>query len=115
MNNLYGVYNRVNPDGFKWFQHDTEWSMDSVFSDGNDFVPGTADDNLAYGWHRDRTGPFPHPNFNEFKWFNPMTIHDRMMVNAEYRLAFVLDTASTSPRCLLMVSRSLFSEIGFGT
>ncbi len=88
LNNLYGIYNRINPDGFKWFQHDLEWSMDSAFSDGEDFTPNTGDDNTSSGWHRNRTGPFNHANFNQFKWFNPMTLHEKLTANSEYKLAF---------------------------
>jgi len=39
-NNFYAIYNRVNPDGFKFFRHDAEHSL--FFND----------------WGIDRTGPF---------------------------------------------------------
>ena len=44
VNNMYCVYNRENPDGFKWFQHDCEHSFDT-------------------SQELDRTGPYDHANF----------------------------------------------------
>jgi hypothetical protein len=69
LNNMYASYNRVNPDGFKWFHHDSEHSLDT---------------RKALDW----TGPFDHPNFLLPQYFNPMTLHDKLMANAEYRMKF---------------------------
>ncbi|MDF7798572.1 lamin tail domain-containing protein [Pontiellaceae bacterium B1224] len=69
LNNMYAIYNRANPDGFKWFQHDSEHSLDT-------------NKNLDF------TGPFPHENFTLFKYFNAMTLHEKLSVNEEYRLTF---------------------------
>ena len=69
INNIYAVYNRANPDGFKWVQHDCEHAFDTSTS-------------------LDRTGPFTHSNFNLPEYFNAQTLHDRLSANAEYRLAF---------------------------
>ncbi len=69
VNNIFAVYNRKNPDGFKWLQHDCEHAFD------------TSTD-------LDRTGPFTNSNFNLPEYFNAQTLHDRLSVNAEYRLAF---------------------------
>ena len=69
INNLYALYNRANPDGFKWIQHDCEHAFDTTPSP-------------------DRTGPYLHSNFNFPNRFNAQTLHDRLSMNAEYRLAF---------------------------
>ncbi|MEM6885672.1 MAG: lamin tail domain-containing protein [Verrucomicrobiota bacterium] len=69
LNNMYAIYNRANPDGFKWIQHDSEHSLDTSKQD-------------------DFTGPFTHSNFTLFKYFNPMTLHDKLVANEEYRLKF---------------------------
>jgi hypothetical protein len=69
LNNMYAIYNRVNPDGFKWFQHDSEHALDA--NRGTDF-----------------TGPFVHSNFTLFNYFNAMTLHDKLSVNEEYKIKF---------------------------
>lgn len=69
INNIYALYNRANPDGFKWVQHDCEHALDTSTS-------------------LDRTGPFTHSNFDTPEYFNAQTLHDRLSANAEYRLAF---------------------------
>ena len=69
VNNLFAVYNRVNPDGFKWMQHDCEHAFDTS-TDLN------------------RTGPFTHSNFTLPQFFNAQTLHERLSVNTEYRIAF---------------------------
>lgn len=69
LNNMYAIYNRLNPDGFKWIQHDSEHSLDT--SRALDF-----------------TGPFTHENFTLAKYFNPMTLHEKLSVNEEYKLKF---------------------------
>ncbi|MGJ8695547.1 MAG: lamin tail domain-containing protein [Verrucomicrobiaceae bacterium] len=74
LNNLYGIYNRENPDGFKWIHHDGEISYDRVA--------------FKYPAKLDRTGPFTHPRLQEFRYFNPQTLHDKLVSNTEYRLKF---------------------------
>ncbi len=69
LNNFLALYDRTDPDGFKWLHHDNEHSFD-------------------VSQELDRTGPFPSTNFNLFKYFNPQTLHDKLVANAEYRLAF---------------------------
>lgn len=69
VNNMYAVYNRNNPDGFKWFQHDSEHSFDT-------------------SQELDRTGPYDHANFRLSKFFNAQTMHEKMCSNPEYRLTF---------------------------
>ena len=69
VNNMYCVYNRENPDGFKWFQHDGEHSFDT-------------------SQELDRTGPYDHANFRLAQFFNAQTMHEKLCANPEYRLAF---------------------------
>ncbi|MBN2685880.1 MAG: CotH kinase family protein [Pontiellaceae bacterium] len=69
LNNLYAVYNRENPDGFKWIQHDSEHSLDT-------------------STQLDRTGPFTGSHLSQPEYFNPQTLHEKLLANAEYRIAF---------------------------
>ncbi len=69
VNNIFAVYNRANPDGFKWLQHDCEHALD------------TSTD-------LDRTGPFTNSNFTLPQFFNAQTLHEHLSTNAEYRIAF---------------------------
>jgi hypothetical protein len=69
-NNFYAVYNRINPDGFKFFRHDAEHSL------GINNNP----------WGLDRTGPFPAGQ--NFLDSNPQWIHQRLSDNSHYRLRF---------------------------
>ena len=69
LNNWYGVYNRNNPDGFKYFRHDGEHSMDKGYSD--------------------RTGPFTVLNEKVSpSHFNPQTLHQWLMDYPEYNMRF---------------------------
>jgi hypothetical protein len=67
-NNFYAVYNRVNPDGFKFFRHDAEHSL------------------FYHDWGTDRTGPF-NCGLN-FLDSNPLWIHQKLSENPHYRLRF---------------------------
>ena len=69
LNNLYALYHRADPDGFKWIQHDCEHALDTSTS-------------------LNRTGPFTSDNFKLFKHFNAQTLHEKLSENAEYRIAF---------------------------
>lgn len=66
-NNFYGIYNRVTPDGFKFFRHDAEHS-------------------LFHFNGKDRTGPYPGGQRKEK--FNPQWLHQQLSVHPEYRLIF---------------------------
>jgi hypothetical protein len=68
-NNYYGIYNRVDPDGFKFFRHDGEHTIGAQGS-----------------WNRDRTGPYTHPNLSQFANFTPQWLHQQLVVHPEYRL-----------------------------
>ncbi|MBN1846627.1 MAG: lamin tail domain-containing protein [Sedimentisphaerales bacterium] len=66
-NNYYAIYNRNQPDGFKFFRHDCEHTLNS-----------------RNGWGYDRTGPYPAGS--QFVYFNPQWLHQRMAVHLEYRV-----------------------------
>ena len=66
-NNYFGIYNRVNPDGFKFFEHDSEHSMD--VGENNMVSPFTSGSSASQ--------------------FNPHWLHEQLMENAEYRERFV--------------------------
>ncbi len=67
-NNFYAIYNRVNPDGFKFFRHDGEHTL------------------FNRDWGIDRTGPFgAGQNFLDS---NPQWIHQKLSENKNYRRRF---------------------------
>jgi len=65
-NNYYAIYNRNNPQGFKYFRHDAEHSL----FDRNANVTGSV------------TGG------EEFRHFNPRWLHQRLAIHPEYRLRY---------------------------
>ena len=65
-NNMYAIYNRVNPTGFKFIRHDNEHTLLDI--------------------NQDRTGPFPAGQ--EFSSFNPQYLHQCLVANLEYRTRF---------------------------
>ncbi|MBN1482343.1 CotH kinase family protein [candidate division KSB1 bacterium] len=65
-NNFWATFNRVNPDGFKFYRHDSEHTLFNIFED--------------------RTGPYPAGEQQEH--FNPQWLHQQLTENAEYRLLF---------------------------
>ncbi len=68
-NNFIAIYNRENPDGFKWIVHDMEKSMYSYAVNGD--------------------YPLSVTSFSsDFIWMNPIAIHQELMNNAEYRVKF---------------------------
>ena len=71
INNHFSLYNRANPDGFKWILHDCEWSQDiTPFS------------------YRNRTGPYYNSNLFQLSRFNAQILHQKLTENAEYRMKF---------------------------
>ncbi|MHC4499504.1 MAG: LamG-like jellyroll fold domain-containing protein, partial [Planctomycetota bacterium] len=69
-NNTYGIYNRVNPDGWKWFHHDNEHSLGA----------GSAEENMVT--------PFSTHGANR-QDFNPHWLHEQLAnTNIDYRLHF---------------------------
>lgn len=73
-NNLFGLYNRNNPTGFKWFRHDAEHALG-----GRRFLGYGEYFNLVdQGW-----------DYNNFDRFNPMRLHQKLMEHSEYRMKFI--------------------------
>ncbi len=65
-NNVYGVFNRVTPDGFKFLRHDCEHTM--------------------FNLTENRTGPYPAGQ--QAQHFNPQWLHQQLAANAEYKMCF---------------------------
>ena len=66
-NNYFGIYNRENPDGYKFFEHDSEHSL------------GTGENNMVT----------PYTRSSSLNDFNPHTLHERLARdNEEYRMLF---------------------------
>lgn len=92
INNVVCLYNRVNPDGFKWFRHDCEHSMAA-----NRSFPITFD-LTEFGWL-----------INNASGFNPMRLHQRLMDHPDYRMRWI-DAAQKemlNPGGALSVEKSL--------
>ena len=69
LNNYYAMRDRTGDDGFRFFIHDSEHGMRDL--------------------NRDRTGPYNHENFESgVEFFNPQWLHQQLMANDEYRIAF---------------------------
>lgn len=67
-NNTWAIFNRNNPDGFKFMRHDAEHSLDT----------GEAD----------RTGPYDNWDLQQFNRFTPQWLSQRLMAHPEYALRF---------------------------
>ena len=65
-NNFYAVYNRTNPDGWKYFEHDSEHSLD------------TGDEDMT----------FPFKPLRRPQQFNPHWLHDQLVKNNAYLADF---------------------------
>jgi len=65
-NNFYAVYNRTNPDGFKFFRHDGEHTMFNV--------------------NENRTGPYSAGQQSQY--FNPQWLHQQLAAHPEYKMRF---------------------------
>jgi hypothetical protein len=68
-NNFYGIYNRNDPDGFKFFRHDAEHSLWDL-QESRLFASTT----LAVG--------------NQFNQSNPLWMHTHLIVHPEYKMRF---------------------------
>ena len=69
-NNIYGIYNRREPDGWKWFQHDGEHSLGVGRSETNLVTPFTS---AGAQW----------------RYFNPHWLHEQIArYNENYRMRF---------------------------
>ena len=70
-NNFYAIYNRRAPDGFKYFAHDCEFTLE---------VNG--------GIYRDRTVAGTEPDLALKERFNPMSLHRELVGHPEYVMRF---------------------------
>lgn len=69
LNNYFAIRDRTGDSGFIFFVHDAEHSLNNGATD--------------------RNGPFNDPNFDSgVEYFNPQTLHQKLMANAEYRIRF---------------------------
>ncbi|MCP4611364.1 MAG: hypothetical protein GY845_21850, partial [Planctomycetes bacterium] len=69
-NNTFSIYNRENPDGFKWFHHDNEHTLGVNNSERNMVTPFTT---AGAQW----------------RYFNPHWLHEQLIFNkADYRMRF---------------------------
>ena len=82
-NNLFATFNRQNPDGFKWFEHDSEHSLDTGANDlVNPFV--IEHDEFESGIADCPTDACTHPAGR----FSQHWLHELLMENADYRQRF---------------------------
>jgi hypothetical protein len=65
-NNFYGIYNRKDPDGFKFFRHDAEHSL--------------------FRLYENHTGPFACGR--QFSHFNPQWLHQQLVAHDDYKMRF---------------------------
>ncbi|UCG49880.1 MAG: lamin tail domain-containing protein [Phycisphaerales bacterium] len=71
--NTWGVFNRVNPDGWKWLHHDNEQTLGAGGKGGS--VENLVEPFTSAGASRD--------------YFNPHWLHEQLMFsNADYRMKF---------------------------
>ena len=69
-NNTFSIYDRANPDGFKFFHHDNEHSLGTSRSEVNMVTPFTS------------AG-------SQLRYFNPHWLHEQLAAaNADYRMRF---------------------------
>ncbi len=68
LNNFFTMRDRTGDQGFQFFAHDSEHMLRDV--------------------NEDRMGPFNHSNFDQARYFNPHTLHQKLMANEEYRIEF---------------------------
>lgn len=73
-NNLYGLFNRVNPSGFSWYRHDAEHSMGAWRNSG----VSTTYDMTARGW-----------SMNTIGTFTPVRLHQKLMDHPDYKMRFI--------------------------
>ncbi len=74
-NNVFGIYNRLQPDGWKWFQHDSEHSL------------GAYDHSLTSS-NQNLVTPFTVSG-SQWQYFNPQWLHEQLISsNADYRMHF---------------------------
>ena len=72
-NNTWGMYNRVNPDGYKWFHHDNEHTLGAGGASGS--IESLVEPFTTYG--------------AQIQYFNPQWLHEQLAnTNIDYRMKF---------------------------
>lgn len=69
--NMYAIYNRVKPDGFKYLSHDNELGLSPIWGVKDNRVDVTLD-----------------PTYSTANYFNPWFVHEKLRVSPEYVLRF---------------------------
>jgi hypothetical protein len=72
-NNVFAIYNRVNPGGFTWYRHDAEHSLGA---------------NGGVNEGRLLTDPTDRSIGQQWQHFNPAWLHVRLTANPEYLMQF---------------------------
>lgn len=100
-NNMYALFNRKTPSGFKWLRHDAEHSLGA---------------NGSYGVTCDTT--YAGTNLTAQSLFNPGTLHQRLCLHPDYRMRFadltyrhLYNTGVLTPTNAQLRFRSRMSEI----
>jgi hypothetical protein len=73
--NFYAIYNRNDPDGFKYFAHDSEYTLEEHLS-------------APRGVYEDRTTAGTHPDLTLEEYFGPMWLQQRLTAHPEYVMRF---------------------------
>ena len=76
-NNVFAIYNRVNPEGFTWYRHDAEHSLGANLGG----TRGLNEDRLL-------TDPGDRSIGQQWRHFNPAWLHIRLTANPEYLMKF---------------------------
>jgi len=76
-NNVFAIYNRVNPEGFTWYRHDAEHSLGANL----DGTRGLNEGRLL-------TDPGDRSIGQQWRHFNPAWLHIRLTANQEYLMKF---------------------------
>jgi len=76
-NNVFAIYNRVNPEGFTWYRHDAEHSLGANLGG----IQGLNEDRIL-------TDPTDRSIGQQWRHFNPAWLHIRLTANPEYFMKF---------------------------
>lgn len=100
-NNMYALYNRLEPDGFKWLRHDAEHSLGAHGSYGVTCDTTTAGSSMTSQYN-----------------FNPAILHQRLCQHPEYRRRFadlvqkhLYADGALTPQKAVQLFQSRMSEI----
>ena len=81
LNNYFGIYDRENPDGWKFFEHDSEHSMDTSTGCNN------PNENMVSPLLDEIDG---RTDWIDFTYFNPHWMHEQLAKrNSDYRQRFI--------------------------